>query len=262
MKIRNPPIVEAWIEFHAQGSETEETWPSGLDRFFGEIAGEYPTIERQVQETYQVVERAPDGTPAQIAVQGELSRVRAFDGPRRHCVQVSRDTLVVNLLKGDGPYEGFDRLLPAAMGQFGRFVQVFRPRSIMWAALHYTDVVHIPRAPGAASRLEDYFRVGVQVPDDQTWVLGRIAVELSVSLSASPSEPDELVIAFRRQPPDPGVAEDRFRVDWHAICAQLDTLSSEVLRARLTKVHGALRARFRECFTDRAWALFGKESEA
>lgn len=261
MKLRNPPIVEAWIEFHAQGSQTEETWPSGLDPFFREIADEYRTIERQVQETYQVVERTPEGKPAQITVQGELRRVRAFDGQRRHCVQVGRDTLVVNLLKGDGPYEGFHHLLPTAMGQFNRFVQVFRPRAVMSAALHYTDVVRIPRAL-EASRLEDYFRVGVQVPDDATWILGRIAVELSISLSVNPSEPDELILGFRRQPPAPDMPEDRFRLDWHAVCAQLDTLSSDVLNARLTRVHEALKARFRECFTDRTWALFDEESEA
>lgn len=262
MKLRNPPIVEAWIEFHAQGSDTEETWPAGLDRFFREIADEYPTIERQVQETYQVVERTPDGKPAQIAVQGELRRVRAFDEQRRHCVQVGRDALVVNLLKGDGPYEGFHHLLPTAMEQFDRFVQVFRPRVVMSAALHYADVVRIPRALLGVSRLEDYFRVGVQVPDDATWILSRVAVELSTSLSGNPPGQDELVLGFRRQPASPDLLEDRFRLDWHAVCAELDTMSPEVLSTRLTSMHEALKARFRECFTDRTWALFDEESES
>lgn len=261
MRLRNPPIVEAWIEFHAQGSETEETWPWGLDPFFREIANEYSTIERQVQETYQVVERSPDGAPVQLAIQGELRRVRAFDASRRHCVQVSRDTLVVNLIKGDGPYEGFRHLLPTAMAQFDRFVREFRPRAVMWAALHYTDVVRIPRAPGALSRLEDFFRIGVQVPNEATWTLGRVAIELSVSLFAGESEPDELVIGFRRESPEPDVTEDRFRIDWHAVCTQLNTLSPDALSARLARVHEALKARFRECFTNRTWALFGEESE-
>lgn len=261
MKLANPPIVESWIEFHTQGSDSEQTWPSELDRFLGEIKAEYPTTEQHFQETLQVVERSAEGMPVQLAGQRKMYRVRSFDEARRHCVQVGLDTLVVNLIKGDGPYEGFHHLLPTAIDQFDRFVRVFRPRAVMSAALHYTDVVRIPQESGSSSRLEDYFRIGVQVPNDETWILGRIGFDFTVSLSADTGESDELELRFRREPPDPGAAEHRFRIDWHAVCSKLDTLSTEVLSARLKKVHDAVKVRFRDCFEKPTWALFREESE-
>lgn len=261
MKLRNPPIVEAWIEFHARGSEMEETWPHGLDPFFGEIANDFPTLERQVRENYQVVERAPGGIPVQIAVQGELRRVRAFDKPRQHCVQVGRDTLVVNLIRGPEPYEGFHRLLPFALEQLERFQRIFRPISVLTAALHYTDVVAIPRSSGKPARLEDYFRIGVQVPDERNWLLGRVAIDIAVPLATDAETSDQLVLGFRREPTQPGNSEDRFRMDWHAVCSNLDTLEAGVLGARLLAAHEALKQRFRECFTERIWAMFGEVKE-
>jgi uncharacterized protein (TIGR04255 family) len=259
VKLRNPPVVEAWIEFHAQGSDARETWPQGLDSFFGEIRTEYPDIEKQVQEQFQVVERSPGGMPVKLAFAGELRRVRAFDQPRRRCVQVGRDTLVVNLIKGNEGYGGFEVLLPLAIAHFERFVRVFQPVSIKEAALHYTDLVRVPREPAVSARLEDLFRIGVQVPDEGTWPLKRVAVDISVSLPGELAEPDELVIGFRREAPVSSVSEDRFRLDWHVVCRDVETLSVDVLGKRLTQAHDGVRQRFRECFTEHTWSLFGEE---
>jgi uncharacterized protein (TIGR04255 family) len=172
---------------------------------------------------------------------------------------VGRDTLVVNLIRGSEPYEGFEYLLQAALAQFDRFLRVFRPQNVMRVALHYTDVVRIPRPADSPLALEDYFRLGIKVPEEATWIVGRIAIELGISLATSTSQPDELMLSFRREPTPTGAGEDRFRMDWHAICQRVDTKSATVLSNRLSKVHGALRKRFRDCFTARTWALFNEE---
>lgn len=262
MRLRNPPIVEAWIEFHFRGSDSESTWPQGLDRFFEEIRADYPNIELKRRETFQVVQRAPGGVPVQLAVHGEIDRVRAFDAQRRWCVQVGDDALVVNLIKGTGTYEGFEALLPKALLHLGQYAGVFRPQSVLHAALHYTDVVVIPASEGVSRRLEDYFHIGVRVPDEQTWPLGKIALDVSVPLTGVGEELDHLVLGFRREPPRPGCDEDRFRMDWHAVCVGLDTMASDVLRGRLQGVHDAMKERFRACFTPRTWEMFGEEREA
>ncbi len=189
------------------------------------------------------------------------SRSRAFDAQRHKCVQVGENVLVVNLIKGNGPYEGFKLLLPTALAQFERYVRVFRPQSVLSAALHYTDVVKIPRASNGPVLLEDYFRIGIQVPDDASWPIGRLRLELSVPLGAVPGTPtDELVLGFRREPSAPAANEDRFRMDWHATCSGLATLDTNRLGARITAVHDALKERFRACFPPRTWDLFEEEA--
>jgi uncharacterized protein (TIGR04255 family) len=262
LKLRNPPIVEAWIEFHFRGSDTEVTWPQGLDLFFQEIVAEYPTIERHFEESFQVVERAPGGMPKHVAFQGEIRRMRAFDAPRHSCVQTGQDTLAVNLIKGTGPYEGFRLLLPTALAQLVRYVRVFRPQSVLSAALHYTDVVTIPRNTDEPARLEDHFRIGVQVPDEKHWLLGRVAIEIGVPLATNGDGTDQLVLGFRREPTRPASREDRFRMDWHAVCSGLNTVAADILRTRLQAMHDALKRQFQECFTERTWAMFGEEAEA
>jgi len=262
LKLRNPPVVEAWIEFHARGSDTEETWPNGVRPFLDEISDDYPAHDDIFEEAFEVVRRGATGVPEQIAGRGEFSRMRAFDKARSRCVQLGRDALVVNLIRSPEPYEGFHRLLPIALEQLARFKRIFRPTTVLTAALHYTDVVKIPRCSGNPTRLEDYFRIGVQVPNEEKWLLGRIAIDISVPLATNAQNTDRLNLGFRTEPTLPENSEHRFRMDWHAECSSLDTLEADVLGARFKAAHDALEQRFRECFTEKTWAMFGEVEEA
>lgn len=261
MKLKNPPIVEAWIEFHMRGNETAANWKQGIKQFFDEIKEEYPEPESIFVETFHVEKRSSAGVPEQLTGKRELHRVRAFNTSRSQCVQVGRDTLIFNLIKGDGPYEGFDALLPMALRQFQRYIEIFRPKSVLYAVLHNKDLVRIPKNPDSATRLEQYFRLGIQVPEETQWVLGAIKMEISINLNSAPQSKDQLILGFQRDIWESQIQEDRYRMDWHAICPEIDSLDTDLLRNRLEAAHDAMRQRFRDCFTDRTWELFAEEVE-
>jgi uncharacterized protein (TIGR04255 family) len=257
LKLRNPPVVEAWIEFHMRGSSQQATWPEGLKQILPELTETYgSTPEQLTRDTFQYRISAAS-VPEVFDAKREVVRVRLFDGERRRCVQIGNDELVVNLVRGGAEFEGLDALTGVARTELQRYISVFRPESIRSLAVHYTDIVRIPIAP--PWRLEDYFNIGITVPADGEWPLAGIALECTFPLDREADHQDHLILSFKRE--RPGSGEERFRMDWHVESVGLNTLDVAEILARVSVLREELRPRFQACFTKRAWDLFEKDPE-
>ena len=259
MKLRKPPIVEAWIEFHFQGCASQQTWPDKLNEWLESIADQFPKREVRQEEAFKVIERTPAGIPATLAGVGGPKVARAFDSKRTRCVQVAKDVLVFNLIKREEEYPGFQELLPCAMVQLADYRKVFEPETARAVALHYTDRVSIPAPEDNPLLLDDYFAVGLRVPCDEDWPLRDFGFHLAFSLHSDDVLTDSAQLSFR--PEKSGESAHRFRLDWHVNCGEVDTLDSDDLSERLRRAHDALNSRFRSCFTEKCWALFEEDSQ-
>ena len=262
MKLRNPPIVEAWIEFHLEASAQETTWKGqAIDEFFALLIPEFSSRENIFFQRLTIEKQTPAGLPVEGKIEGKLNRVRAFDSERRRCVQVGENVLVFNAIRHDSDYMGFTRMCGEAMRRLDQYSRIFRPQFVRAAALHYMDVVKLPFNQAEPLKLEEHFTLGVQLPQQPQLPLNRLRLEVSIPIGADSSQGDQLALAFGTEPPEAGTNEYRFRLDWHATCAKVDTLDEEVLKRRLQAVHGFTVDFFRRCFTKKTWSLFGPEKE-
>ncbi len=236
-----------------------ELWPDGLQGFVESLQGDFPHLDPKIHEEVTVVDRIKGVIPNQITVRPHL-RMRLFDEKRATCVQVGRDSLAVNLIKQPDGYPGFSTLREKSLEMLKAYQDSFQPAAVLKAALHYTDMVTVPTAGLNRFRIEDYFAVGLQVPDDDAWPLSHVAIDLVVPLQGMKGDADHLAFGFRREQPEEG--HERFRLDWHSVCTDLETLDHDVLSGRLEEAHTEIKERFRGCFTDRSWAIFGEEEES
>jgi len=128
-------------------------------------------------------------------------------------------------------------------------------------ALHYTDLINLPILSHDGVKLDEYFLVGVRVPDERSWPLNRVATDMVVSLRERTHEDDYVALNLRTEQLDAELKLARFRMDWHAVCRNARTADPEPLGARLRAVHGEIKKLFRQSFTKEAWELFEPVSD-
>lgn len=262
MKLRRPPIIEAWIEFHLEAPDNEQTWPDEKDAFLQEVEPEFALQEAVLKDQVQLVGRDPSTLrPKEIKGRTELLRVRAFDPERTRCVQAGEGLFVYNLPKRGADYPGFDVLLTQALDYFETYSKCFRPQYVRTAALDYVDLVIIPDEGARRLNLDDYFNLGVRVPSDEGWPLRRIRMEVSIPLTPNGPGSDVLTVQFASEPRARESDDFRFRLHWHAICQDLRTLEREVLEKRLRDLHEAASGLFKDAMTSKLWAMFEPQEE-
>lgn len=259
MKLGNPPIVEAWIEFHMQGVPQSVNWQAGSESFMTRMLDEYPEIER-IPKMEIRVDRASGGGSAEISGRESLHRVRAFNQARRECVQIDENTLVFNAIARDQRYAGFEFLMDKGLEHLRRYREHFRPASVRSVGIHYTDLVRIPCTLSQVIRLEDYFTMRVELPDESAWPLARVALEILVPLSKPEGAAESLTLSFRSEGYDDKSEEIRFRLDWHVKSDEIAGYDAASIKQKLRKLHDEIERRFRSCFTEAGWALFKEEN--
>ena len=217
MKLRRPPIIEAWIEFHVEAPDNEQTWPDETDAFLCEVEPEFAMQEAVLKDQVQLVGRDPSTLrPNEIKGKTELLRVRAFDPERTRCLQAGEGIFVYNLSKKGADYPGFDVLLTQALGYLDTYSRRFRPQYVRSAALHYVDLVIIPDDGTGRLSLDDYFNLALRVPRDADWPLGDIRVAIAVPLNPKEPRSDVVTVQFASEPRAHKSGEFRFRFHWHA----------------------------------------------
>ncbi len=261
MKLQKPPIVENWIEFHFQGSDTQsELSQDAVEGFFSRIRDDFPDCDAIIEEQFRVEKRRPTGVPEKINVQRRPARVRAFDKDKHRCVQVAPNVLVVNLTTRGTEYPGFPDLVDRAFEHLVQYREHFQPDSVREVALHYTDLVKLPWDGKDKIKLEEWFELGPRLPDPE-WDYSSFEMNISIPLSDEAGSADYVDLVFRSESSDAERHEFRFRMDWHGVARDVDTMEETILRMRLEGLRTEIGKMFRQCFTECAWSLF-EESEA
>jgi uncharacterized protein (TIGR04255 family) len=254
LKLANPPIVEVGIGFQFEPDPEKQPWDLPVAVPFVELFKDsMPYLEVVKNEEIRIEKRSPQGVPEVISGKSSLDHVRAHDEEERQWLEAGNDRMAYRLLRGGKEYPGFESVLEKALEILGRYVQHFRPTAVRRAILNYLDIVKVPAPAGEAIELEDYFQLGVKLPEDPFGPIGEFATQFI--LPATPGA-DRLHLAFmtehKREHGNLG-----FQMRWQSICDGIGTLDGDVLRHRLTSAHEHLAKCFRACFTSRGLGLFG-----
>lgn len=253
VRLRNPPVVEVGLDFHFDPDPDKQPWdlPVAMP-FVEQFQDSFPHVEVVRAEEIRVEKRSPQGLPERLSGKISLDHVKAHDEGERRRLEVGNDRMGYRLLRCGGQYPGFSSLLEQALPKLKRYVEHFRPTGIRRTALSYLDIVKIKMARDEGVELEDYFRLGIELPQDPFGLVGGFVLQLL--LPKSPRA-DEIQLLFATEPSEQsGVL--RFRMHWRSICDNIGTLEDEALCQRLRAAHEHLRKCFFASFTEKGLHLF------
>jgi uncharacterized protein (TIGR04255 family) len=258
-RLENPPVIEAWIEFHFESAAETETWSEGaINQFFGRfpdlLVHRERFIARQVAIEDPLLLGKTGSSTVHVRTEDSLVRVRVSNESRTRWIQVARNLLVHNVARHGTEYPGFDSLRDKALDVLGTYCEHFRPQFVREAVLHYTDLIDIPAPKEGMIHLPDYFNLFPQTPDAFSGVMAQFAQQIIVRPRADGD--DAVLVDFRTETSPAEKNVFRFRMDWHCGCSRLDTLDLEIIRRRLGAIRDCVRGMFRECFKQPVWNTF------
>ncbi len=163
IEFKNPPVIESWIEFYID--LTEESIPWNEDAAKDLIKKYFPDFKSM--DFFGLAQVTIDPKTRNISPTNlSFERVKAFTETKDKCIQAARNMLVFNHIKKDNWPDFKERRDQAfdALEKYLTFRQINKLRSV---ALHYRDIVQIPREGKDTIRLEDYFTISPKVPEEK-----------------------------------------------------------------------------------------------
>jgi uncharacterized protein (TIGR04255 family) len=148
------PLVEALCEIYFTGSRWDATTP-GL--FYERVRGDYPQKSEMAMVGVEVQVTPGQAETRSLPVEPRM-RFARDDGSR--LLRLSRDLLVVNQLLPYTRYEEWREVVHTARGVYR---QLAEPAGIDRLGVRYINRVNVP---GSGIRMEDYFRVYPEVPQE------------------------------------------------------------------------------------------------
>ena len=255
MQLANPPLLELGIQFSFDPAPEKETWDTPVAMSFIEhFADEFPSIEILGADEIRIEKRSPEGTPQKVSGRTFLQRVRARNAEGSRWVQVGDDFLVFNLVRHGGSYPGFGEVRDEALAKLDRYVEHFRPICVCSMSLIYIDRVEVPRPPDGVLKLDEYFRLRIDIPDDPFGHVGQFVVGLQFPRT---DLADQLTLTFRTEPVTPDSKAYPFVMQWQSECEDVKTLERSEIVRRLDTARARMLTCFAASFTEKGLALFG-----
>ncbi len=252
-KYKNPPVVEAWIDFRFEYGEETSEWNEKIAVDFVNSFEQFNQEEHLalVKKEIKVSEHGPvfsESAPV-------LQRIKAFNKTKDRCLQIEQSLLVYNMLrKKDVEWPGFPVLLEEALPFCQKYIDTFHPTSVK-TVLHYRDHIVIPFVEGKIEP-RDYFEIYPEVPEDK---IGNM-VDYSLSLILS-GICENGVTRFSVRTEPFGIEESMtklpFIIDWDI--QPVISFNSEDLGACkkwLNLAHIGINKAFEGCLTGKCRALF------
>ncbi|MBC8378029.1 MAG: TIGR04255 family protein [Planctomycetes bacterium] len=253
-KYKNPPVVEAWIDFRFEYGEQPPEWngmvATDFLKSFNEFKKEeYPAL---FKKAIKVNEKGSIVSEADLLV-----RLKAFNKANDRCLQIEQNLLVYNILRNKNvTWPGFSVLLSEAMPFYQAYIDKFHPIKAK-TVLHYRDHVAIPFIDNKIEP-KDYFEIYPKVPEDK---IGNM-VDYSLSLILSDiCENGVASFSVRTEPEisDIEVTQSKllFIIDWDVqsrisfACENLDSCGTW-----LNLAHSGINKAFESCLTERCRSLF------
>ena len=143
------------------------------------------------------------------------------------------------------------------MDAYNKFIQFLHPMSLQHISLHYRDLVIVPLQGGQKLRLEDYFNICPEVPEQKFGDMSNFIVAitlpetwgsgvLNVTVQSDPLVPS---------PKYPNVG--RFRLDWHiSPKSSIGSLDKDTITSWLDQAHDDIFQAFLSAFTQKGIKLF------
>lgn len=252
--LKKPPVVEAWIEFKFDLSDESATWDKKTAEYFIDecFKGFKPDHFFGFAE---IRVDAKTGRPDFVSAEPVFDRIRAFTEDKAHCVQAGRNVLVFNQLKKDD-WPGFEPMREGAFEAVRKYMKFRGLGRLTSVVLHYRNIVSIPKKKQAGIRLNDFFTIHPEVPEDlyQSMSGFRFTVHLPEACERA-----NTILSIQNLPAT-GNSPDSFSfvMDWHVTSTgTVESLDSA--ESWLEQAHSKLKSMFESAFTKQGLALFGPE---
>jgi uncharacterized protein (TIGR04255 family) len=252
LELGNPPVVEVGIEFQFDPDPEKRPW--GLrtaEPFLEQFKNSLPIIECVQAEEITIEKRNPQGLPEKISGKISLDHVRAHDNEEKHWLEVGNDRMAYRLVRGESHYPGFEIVLEKALEMLKSYIEHFRPIAVHRMVLSYLDIINIEVEQGSGLELDDYFLLGVKLPENTYGPLNAFKIQVAFPESR---DNDRMQLEYSTEPSDN--VKLRFSMYWRIICANVTSLDTEELRHRLAIANNDMKKCFFACFTPKGLELF------
>lgn len=254
-KYKNPPVVEAWIDFRFEYGEESPAWNQKIAVDF------IKSFDQFKKEEYLALfkkEIKVDQKGSIVSDEDVFVRLKAFNSVNDRCLQVEQSLLVYNMLRiKDAEWPGFSVLLEEAILFCQEYINLFGPLHIR-PVLNYRDNITIPFIERKIQP-KDYFEIYPEVPEN---TFGDIT-DFSLSLIL-PTTCENGVTSFsvRTQPivsTEPN-SKLPFIIDWYVQSAKSFTCEDlNDCDLWLKSAHEGINKAFESCLTDKCRLLFDEE---
>ena len=254
MHLDKPPVEEVGIDFQFDPSPEKQPWSLEVaSPFLKQFEQTLPKYDIAQVEEILIEKRSSEGVPQKLSGRTRLDHVIAYSVDETRFLRVGDDIMSYRIGRCGENYPGFRTLLDEALGMFREYISHFQPTATRRVRLRYVDTIDIPRSSDGLVELDDYFRVGINIPDTPFGPVGKFAVQCVFPDTKSG---DALQLNFFNQP-TPDNTTTRFIMEWHSLCENITSLSEEVLTNKLEKAHVHMVKCFKESFTEQGLSLFG-----
>ncbi len=246
-KYLRPPVVEALCEIFFSESEWISTIPG---KFFNIIEKEYP-LQNELQQVEAAVNVSPTTQSAQFQAKG--SRVQFLNGDRSRVVQLEKDLLVINQLR---PYQKFSTWQPVIFAMLKHYDGLVHPKGVKQIGLRYINDIELPLPPADKKlRMEDYFKIFPQVPEELGGTHGRFMLRMDIP----PLHKDHglvITLVLRSMKDNEPV---HFMLDIYDIFVSQEKILLDSVPSLVTHAHENIVLAFEKSLTENTKNLFSEE---
>ncbi len=253
---KNPPVVEAWIEFHFEYGEEAPKWDQNVAvQFVTSVGEQFNHPEHALLFRKDVRFNASNGSFEFAQSAPVFEKIKTFNVNKDRCIQVDRNLLVYNMLRKGLEWPGFEVLMSEIMPIQKKYLQSFHPVRIGRIVLHYRDNIIIPFDKNGKIEPKDYFEIYPNIPPQ----IGDMAnFSLSLTLPTICRNGD-LQFSIKTMPCITNGEQKKmsFIIDWNVYSnALFECTNEEEFMAWLNNAHKGLNGAFENCLTEKCRALF------
>lgn len=259
MKLRKPPVIEAWIEFRFELTEDVGPWDVHEARRFLERYYEGIFEPKLVGWQHQVVYHHEANKPPHGKASAQFTKLRASNVAEDRYLQVGRDTVALNVLKkNDREWPAFSAWRDEAIVLMMNYIEFVQQRSVLSVqpALHYRDVVPLPLTGGKLEP-KDYLNIYPEVPAPIFGDVNHFFIGLVFGSKISEIGRTQLLVTpLEREESAAQNEHVRLQMDWHIVSTELQSPDQRRLGEWLDRADHDVVEAFKNVFTKAAWELF------
>lgn len=254
MNFRKPPVIEVWISFDFDPNANKRDWDLELvQQFVSQYHEELPILEAVHERQIQVQETSPTDLPKIVGQRVHIESVRRSNEARNRTLQIGDDNLSFHILKSTDEIPRYRSVRDAVQPKLEEYTNIFQPRQIRNATLHYLDIIEIPRLDSGRLDLKDYFVLSADLPEEPFGPVSGLSYQYQVD---SPVDNGPLFLQLQAMPASPESNVFRFRMEWHKQSSEVDSLELAEVWARMDIAHEYMRQCFLASFSPRTIELF------
>lgn len=258
LELKNPPLVEVGVSFDFEPNARKSGWDLEiLQKLINHYKDSLPNVEAQHDTNIEFQETSPTELPKVVKRETKLMRARAMSEGGDRVFEIRDDAFTNYFVKLKNSYPGYDSVRDETIEKLRTYIRFFGPANVKSAAIHYVDIVEIPRPEGGTIEMDDYFQGSADLPLTPFGTIGAMAVHFMIN---PPTNDGPL---FYRLQSIPSTSDQpiRMRMDWRKQCLAINSLDIEEICSRLDRAHEYVSECFQKSLTERTLDLFGRTTE-